>query len=144
MEVHPSHTLKGWATSGRMLISIPEIPFPSPKSQDHRKNLIFKNNQKKNPPNSMIPKGAEAGQPIQVLHAMRTGVSTEAGRGPFAPSLGWTLRFWWRPQCRCGRPSLCRRLAGSGGGGVGGGVRCRALLERGKKVGRPLREQGGR
>ena len=33
--------------------------------------------------------------------------------------------------------------APGGGGGVGGGVRCRALLERRKKVGRPLREQGG-
>ena len=36
---------------------------------------------KMEPPNLMVPKVAETEQPIQVLHAVRTGVSAEAGRG---------------------------------------------------------------
>ena len=69
------------------------------------------------------------------------------------PPPGWMCRLWWRLRRRCGRPTLCRCPAGSGGRGVGGGVHCHALLERGDKVGRgsgeaaprlPLREQGVR
>ena len=46
-----------------------------------RKNVVFADHQKMEPPNSAVPKVAATGQPIQVLHAVRTGVSAEAKRG---------------------------------------------------------------
>ena len=56
---------------------IPLKPFPA---SNHRKNGIM-DHQKMEPPNSTVPKVAETKKPIKVLHAMRTGVSTEAGAG---------------------------------------------------------------
>ena len=47
---------KGGATSGRTETSIPKIPSPAP---NHRKKWIFLDNQKMEPPNSMVPKVAE-------------------------------------------------------------------------------------
>ena len=38
---------------GRAKISIPELPSPAP---NRRKHLMFQGHQKKEPPNSMIPK----------------------------------------------------------------------------------------
>ena len=45
MEVRQSHGLKGGATSGRTVISIPEIPAPAP---NHRNNLISETTRKRN------------------------------------------------------------------------------------------------
>ena len=51
MEVHQSHALMGEAKSGRTVISIPEIPSPA---ANHRENLIFTDNQKKEHPDSVV------------------------------------------------------------------------------------------
>ena len=45
-------------------------------------------NQKIEPPNSMDPKVAETGQPIQVLHAVRKGVNPKVAER--TPRVGWT------------------------------------------------------
>ena len=44
MEVHRSHVLEGGAKSGRMSISIPEIPYPLPNDME---TLVFTDDQKK-------------------------------------------------------------------------------------------------
>jgi hypothetical protein len=41
---------------GRTATNIPHIPSPT---SNHRKNLIFMDHQKKEPPNPMVPKVAE-------------------------------------------------------------------------------------
>ena len=62
---------------GRAATNIPKIPS---QASNHRKNVI-RDHQKMESPSSTVPKVAETGQPIEVLHAMRTGVGAEAGRG---------------------------------------------------------------
>ena len=105
---------------------------------NHGKGLIFMDHQKKEPPNSMVPKVAETKQPIQVLHTVRTEGSVEAGQGqavvppPYASPLVHTPRGKdpgggeRRPHCRVkcravGRwPAASSPWASPGGWGGGG------------------------
>ena len=63
--------------AGRKSVS----PQYDPQPPTHRKGLIFVGHKEMEPPNSILPKSAETGQPIQVLHGARTGASADAGRG---------------------------------------------------------------
>ena len=56
MEVHQNHVLKRGGKGGRTIISISEMSTPAP---NHRNNLRFTDNHKKEPPNSMVPTVAE-------------------------------------------------------------------------------------
>ena len=78
-EVHPSHALKGGAKSGRTVISIPKIPSPAP---NHRKNLILNLiNQKREPPNSEVPKVADTTPCVVLTRAMSSQRERGGGRG---------------------------------------------------------------
>ena len=68
--------------------------------------------QKKEQPNSAVPKVTETGQPIQVLHAVRPGVSAEAGRGRATVSPP-------KPHPQCTRREGRTRAKGSGVFAVG-------------------------
>ena len=66
-----------WQQVAGQYYSIPKIASTAP---NHRKNLIFRDPQKTEPPNSTIPKVAKTKQPIKVLHIVHTRISLEAGR----------------------------------------------------------------
>ena len=67
---------------------------------------------KNDPPKPTVPKVAETKQPIQVLHAVRTGVSAEAGRGRATVPPP-------KPQPQCTRRERRTRAKGSGVFAVG-------------------------
>ena len=57
-----------------------------PPASNPRKNLIFMDHHKKEPPSSPVPKVAETKQPLQVLHVVHTAVGGRTGPGRQAAS----------------------------------------------------------
>ena len=79
----PTHDdLHAWAppdTWHRVARQSSASPQYHPQPQSEPNNSTLTENRKPAPPNSTAPKGAEAGQTIKVLHAVRTDLSVEAG-----------------------------------------------------------------
>ena len=67
VEVHQIDVQKGGAQTGRTVISTPGIPSPAP---NHRKNLIFTDGQKQEPPNYIVPKDVETTRPVVLTRAL--------------------------------------------------------------------------
>ena len=100
---------------GRTAVGIPRIPSPSP---NHRKNFIFMGQQKKEPPNSMVPKGAETTPTVAPTRALLLQGATGFGswkipkcleNGPF-----WDQKWVKMGQKRCSDGSRIRFEACSG------------------------------
>ena len=64
---------------GMAATNIPKKPYPAP---NHSKNLIFMDHQKKEPPNSTVPKVAETTPPVALT---RTLLSQGGGGGTKKP-----------------------------------------------------------
>ena len=86
MEAHQRHTLTEGAKRGRTIISSPELSFPAP---NRRKNLIFSDNWKKEPPNSWAPKVAQTTPRVVLTRAFFSQGALVAWHPP--PPLMWDL-----------------------------------------------------
>ena len=85
------------ATSGRTIISIPNQPSPA---LNQRKNMIFMDRQKMEPPNSLVSKLAEATLRFVLTRALfwaQGSAATTRASGCESGSAGWRS-----PKChRC-------------------------------------------